>query len=176
MGTQSQTVGVGIGIGSGASWHERARGVVASGGFDPRLAAEAEELALAGGLTPRDLRLLLLVAGDHPGWLPARRRALAALDTSPEGPWQVLALHTRTEAWAPPAYTESCERLPNGEVLHRAELRIGPADAVVNGPARTAPSPERARRAAGRRPPQAPPRGRAARGGRPARAGAGGEP
>ncbi|MFD5107850.1 SNF2-related protein [Streptomyces cinereoruber] len=148
MGTQSQTVGVGIGIGSGASWHERARGVVASGGFDPRLAAEAEELALAGGLTPRDLRLLLLVAGDHPGWLPARRRALAALDTSPEGPWQVLALHTRTEAWAPPAYTESCERLPNGEVLHRAELRIGPADAVVNGPARTAPSPERARRAA----------------------------
>ncbi|PVC69590.1 DEAD/DEAH box helicase [Streptomyces sp. CS081A] len=144
MGTQSQTVG----IGSGASWHERARGVVASGGFDPRLAAEAEELALAGGLTPRDLRLLLLVAGDHPGWLPARRRALAALDTSPEGPWQVLALHTRTEAWAPPAYTESCERLPNGEVLHRAELRIGPADAVVNGPARTAPSPERARRAA----------------------------
>ncbi|MES9807794.1 SNF2-related protein [Streptomyces cinereoruber] len=148
MGTQSQTVGVGVGSEVGASWHERARGVVASGGFDPRLAAEAEELALAGGLTPRDLRLLLLVAGDHPGWLPARRRALAALDTSPEGPWQVLALHTRTEAWAPPAYTESCERLPNGEVLHRAELRIGPADAVVNGPARTAPSPERARRAA----------------------------
>ncbi|MGA4944741.1 SNF2-related protein [Streptomyces cinereoruber] len=148
MGTQSQTVGIGVGSEVGASWHERARGVVASGGFDPRLAAEAEELALAGGLTPRDLRLLLLVAGDHPGWLPARRRALAALDTSPEGPWQVLALHTRTEAWAPPAYTESCERLPNGEVLHRAELRIGPADAVVNGPARTAPSPERARRAA----------------------------
>ncbi|MFC7930258.1 SNF2-related protein [Streptomyces cinereoruber] len=152
MGTQSQTVGVGAEIGSrsgsGASWHERARGVVASGGYDPRLAAEAEELALADGLTPRDLRLLLLVAGDHPGWLPARRRALAALDTSPEGPWQVLALHTRTEAWAPPAYTESCEQLPSGEVLHRAELRIGPADAVVNGPARTAPSPERARRAA----------------------------
>ncbi|WP_185893551.1 DEAD/DEAH box helicase [Streptomyces sp. WAC08241] len=152
MGTQSRTAGVGSSSpsagGSGAPWHERARDVVAFGGFDPRLAAEAEELALAGGLTPRDLRILLLVTGDHPGWLPARRCALAALDASPETPHQVLALHAQLEAWAPPAYAESSERAPHGEALHRAEFRIGPADAVVNGPARTAPSPERARRAA----------------------------
>ncbi|MFJ4868875.1 SNF2-related protein [Streptomyces sp. NPDC088757] len=152
MGTQSRTAGVGSSSpsagGSGAPWHERARDVVAFGGFDPRLAAEAEESALAGGLTPRDLRILLLVTGDHPGWLPARRCALASLDARPEVPHQVLALHAQLEAWAPPGYAESAERAPHGEALHRAEFRIGPADAVVNGPARTAPSPERARRAA----------------------------
>ncbi|WP_411073968.1 SNF2-related protein [Streptomyces sp. cmx-4-7] len=152
MGTQSRTAGTDSSSlspgGSGTPWHERARDVVAFGGFDPRLAAEAEELALAGALTPRDLRILLLVTDDHPGWLPARRCALAALDARPELPHQVLALHAQLEAWAPPAYAESSERPPHGEPLHRAEFRIGPADAVVDGPARTAPSPERARRAA----------------------------
>ncbi|MFC8292174.1 SNF2-related protein [Streptomyces sp. NPDC057250] len=152
MGTQTQTaeveVGAGIEVGAGASWHERARDVVASGGFDPRLAAEAEELALADGLSPRDLRFLLLVTDDHPGWLPARRRALAALGSRPEAAQHVLVLHAQREAWAPPTYTESAEPLPDGGTLHRAEVRVGPADAVVNGPARTAPSPERARRAA----------------------------
>lgn len=110
MGTQSRTAGAGSSSspsslppdGSGASWHERARDVVAFGGFDPRLAAEAEELALAGGLTARDLRALLLLTDDHPGWLPARRRAVAALGDRPEVPQQVLALHAQLEAWAPP--------------------------------------------------------------------------
>ncbi|WP_435188699.1 SNF2-related protein [Streptomyces sp. bgisy126] len=144
MGTQSQTVEAG----AGAPWHERAREAAAFGGFDPRLAAEAEELALAGGLTPRDLRILLLVTDDHPGWLPARGHALAALGSRPEAAQHVLVLHAQREAWAPPTYTESAEPLPDGRTLHRAEVRIGPADAVVNGPARTAPSSEQARRAA----------------------------
>ncbi|MFJ3538542.1 SNF2-related protein [Streptomyces sp. NPDC090109] len=156
MGTQSRTAGVGSSSppssfppdGSRAPWHERARDVVAFGGFDPRLAAEAEELALAGGLSARDLRALLLLTDDHPGWLPARRRAVAALGERPEVPQQVLALHAQLEAWAPPAYAESSEPLPDGETLHRAELRIGPADAVANGPVRTAPSAGSARRAA----------------------------
>ncbi|WP_053642730.1 MULTISPECIES: DEAD/DEAH box helicase [unclassified Streptomyces] len=152
MGTQSRTAGISSPPpppgDSGGPWHERARDVVAFGGFDPRLAAEAEELALAGGLSPRDLRILLLVTDDHPGWLPARRCAVAALGDRPEVPQQVLALHAQKEAWAPPAYAESSAPQPDGGTLHRAELRIGPADAVVNGPVRTGPSAERARRAA----------------------------
>ncbi|MER5738476.1 DEAD/DEAH box helicase [Streptomyces sp. NPDC002262] len=131
---------------TGGPWHERARSVVAYGGFDPRLAAEAEHRA--DELTPKDLRMLLLVTGDHPGWLPARRRALAVAGGRPDGALRVLAAHCQVEVWPPPSYEESVERSPDGGVLHAAAVRIGPAGEVTTGPSRTGSSPDLARRAA----------------------------
>ncbi|MFD3536350.1 SNF2-related protein [Streptomyces sp. NPDC058664] len=131
-------------------WHERAKKAVVAGRFDAALASEAEGLARAGRLTRPDLRMLLLVTDDHPGWLTARRLAVEALEDVPEVAQQVLTAHAQIEFWPPLAYEESTEHLADGHVLHTAAVRIGPADAQVTGPARSAPTASPARGAAAR--------------------------
>ncbi|MFE9134393.1 SNF2-related protein [Streptomyces sp. NPDC007355] len=129
-------------------WHERARGAVLEGRFDAGIVSEAERLARAGQLTRADLRMLLLVTDDHPGWLPARRLAVEGLEGTPEVPQQVLTAHAQIESWPPLTYDESAEHQANGHVLHTAAVRIGPAGAQVTGPARSAPTAALARRSA----------------------------
>ncbi|MFH8575013.1 SNF2-related protein [Streptomyces zaomyceticus] len=121
-----------------------------TGRFDAGIVSEAEGLARSGKLTRRDLRMLLLVTDDHPAWLTARRLAAEALENTPEVPQQVLLAHAQLEFWPPPTYEESSEHLPNGHVLHTAAVRIGPGDAQVTGPARSAPTAALARRSAAR--------------------------
>ncbi|MEV4937078.1 DEAD/DEAH box helicase [Streptomyces zaomyceticus] len=121
-----------------------------TGRLDAGIVSEAEGLARSGKLTQRDLRMLLLVTDDHPAWLTARRLAAEALESTPEVPQQVLLAHAQLEFWPPPTYEESSEHLPNGHVLHTAAVRIGPGDALVTGPARSAPSAALARRSAAR--------------------------
>jgi superfamily II DNA or RNA helicase len=129
-------------------WHERARGAVLEGRCDAGIVSEAERLARTGRLTRADLRMLLLVTDDHPGWLAARRLAVEGLADTPEVPQQVLTAHAQIESWPPLSYDESAEHQPNGHVLHTAAVRIGPAGAQVTGPARSAPTAALARRAA----------------------------
>ncbi|MFF1508708.1 SNF2-related protein [Streptomyces sp. NPDC058326] len=129
-------------------WHERARKAVVAGRFDAGLASEAESLARAGRLTRPDLRMLLLVTDDHPGWLTARRLAVEATEDAPEVPQQVLTAHAQIESWPPVAYEESAEHLASGHVRHTAAVRLGPAGAQVTGPARSAPTVSLARRSA----------------------------
>ncbi|MFD3566852.1 SNF2-related protein [Streptomyces sp. NPDC058667] len=140
--------GAPTGAGVRPPWHERARSAVLQSRFDAEIVAEAESLARAGRLTRPDLRLLLLVTDDHPAWLPARRLAVEGLDGTPEVPQQVLTAHAQIESWPPLTYDEAAEHLENGRVLHTAAVRIGPADAQVTGPPRSAPTAAAARRAA----------------------------
>lgn len=124
------------------------QGAVLEGRCDAGIVSEAERLARTGRLTRADLRMLLLVTDDHPGWLPARRLAVEGLADTPEVPQQVLTAHAQIESWPPVSYDESAEHQPNGHVLHTAAVRIGPAGAQVTGPARSAPTAALARRAA----------------------------
>ncbi|MCX4985249.1 DEAD/DEAH box helicase [Streptomyces sp. NBC_00572] len=110
--------------------------------------SEAESLARSGRLTQRDLRMLLLVTDDHPAWLTARRLAVEGLTDTPEVPQQILTAHAQLEFWPPLTYDESAEHLPDGHVLHTAAVRLGPGDAQVTGPARSAPTQSLARRSA----------------------------
>ncbi|KQX54702.1 MULTISPECIES: DEAD/DEAH box helicase [unclassified Streptomyces] len=129
-------------------WHERARDGVVAGVFDADLASEAEHLARMGRLTQRDLRMLLLVADDHPGWAPARRHAVEGLRDTPEVPQQVLSAHAQAELWPPLTYEESTGHLADGRARHTAAARLGPPDGLVTGPARSGPTAALARRAA----------------------------
>ncbi|MFH9725710.1 SNF2-related protein [Streptomyces sp. NPDC017254] len=136
--------------GARPAWHERAKRAVVTGRFDAGIVSEAEGLARSGRLTQRDLRMLLLVTDDHPAWRTARRLAVEGMESTPEVPQQVLVAHAQLEFWPPPTYEESAEHLPNGHVLHTAAVRIGPGDAQVTGPARSAPTSALARRSAAR--------------------------
>ncbi|WP_426404770.1 SNF2-related protein [Streptomyces sp. R-07] len=137
-----------VGADGRPAWHERARRSVTAGRAEPGIVAEAESLARAGRLTPRDLRLLLLVTDDDPVWLTARRLAVASLGSTPQRAQEVLTAHVQLEVWPPLAYEETAEHLPDGRVLHTVAVRIGPADESVTGPERSGPSLSRARRAA----------------------------
>ncbi|WP_318210537.1 DEAD/DEAH box helicase [Streptomyces sp. SJL17-1] len=130
------------------AWHERAKRAVVEGRSDPLIVAEAERLARSRQLTRRDLRMLLLVTDDDPAWLTARRLAVEGLRDTPEVPQQILTAHAQLEFWPPLTYDESAEHLPDGYVLHTAAVRLGPADAQVTGPARSARTAALARRSA----------------------------
>ncbi|MFJ8660190.1 SNF2-related protein [Streptomyces sp. NPDC093795] len=140
--------GAPTGAGVRPPWHERARKALLERRLDAAIVSEAESLARAGRLTRPDLRMLLLVTDDHSAWLPARRLAVESLEDASEIPQQVLTAHAQIESWPPPAYDESAEHRASGHVLHTAALRIGPADAQVTGPARSAPTASLARRSA----------------------------
>ncbi|MFF3838865.1 SNF2-related protein [Streptomyces sp. NPDC001930] len=130
------------------AWHERAKRAVLTGRPDPHVVSEAESLARSGQLTQRDLRMLLLVTDDDPAWRTARRLAVEGLRGTPEVPQQILTVHAQLEFWPPLTYDESAEHLPDGHVLHTAAVRLGPGDAQVTGPARSARTAALARRSA----------------------------
>ncbi|MFD4314786.1 DEAD/DEAH box helicase [Streptomyces sp. NPDC058548] len=131
-----------------SAWHERAKRVVVTGRSDPHVVSEAESLARSGQLTQRDLRMLLLLTDDDPAWRTARRLAVEGLRGTPEVPQQILTTHAQLEFWPPLTYDESAEHLPDGHVLHTAAVRLGPGDAQVTGPARSARTAALARRSA----------------------------
>ncbi|MDX2562059.1 SNF2-related protein [Streptomyces sp. TX20-6-3] len=130
------------------AWHERAKRAVVTGRSDPHIVSEAESLARSGQLTQRDLRMLLLMTDDDPAWRTARRLAVEGLRGTPEVPQQILTTHAQLEFWPPLTYEESAEHLPDGHVLHTAAVRLGPCDAQVTGPARSARTAALARRCA----------------------------
>ncbi|MFE4306856.1 SNF2-related protein [Streptomyces sp. NPDC056891] len=85
---------------------------------------------------------------DDPAWRTARRLAVEGLHGTPEVPQQILTAHAQLEFWPPLTYDESAEHLPDGHVLHTAAVRLGPGDAQVTGPARSARTAALARRSA----------------------------
>ncbi|MFF3730925.1 SNF2-related protein [Streptomyces sp. NPDC002476] len=132
----------------GPPWHERVAPVVVAGGFSPDLAEEAVRLARTEALGMRDLRMLLLVSGDHQGWHTARRAAFELVRRQPELAQQVLQMHVQIEAWPKLEYQEAAVQGPLGHPVHEAAVRIGPPAREVTGPAVRASARKDARRQA----------------------------
>ncbi|MGR3935269.1 SNF2-related protein [Streptomyces sp. BRA346] len=121
-----------------AEWHEALKEAVGAETYAEELAEDAVNRARMGRLSLRDLRLLLIVTGDHPGWLPARQAALHVLAEQPDQVRKILLMQTQVEVWPPPAHEEQTCRAPQGGMLHEVTARIGPSGQQVAGPVRRA--------------------------------------
>ncbi|MFC5720552.1 SNF2-related protein [Streptomyces gamaensis] len=135
----------------GDSWHTALAAACVGEQFSPSIAEEATRRARDGLLSLRDLRLLLFVADDDPGWQPARdAAALQVASAGGDIARQLLLMHAQIEMWPPPAFTDE-QRHPaqgGGGGAHESRARIGPPGHEVEGPPRRAHSQKEARRRA----------------------------
>ncbi|MGW1616638.1 SNF2-related protein [Streptomyces sp. NPDC002285] len=87
----------------------------------------------------RDLRMILLVAGDHESWAPVRDTVMTAVAANPETVRQLLQLHVQLEMWPPLAFTDT----PGA-----SQARVGLPGHEVTGPERRGQTKQQARDAA----------------------------
>ncbi|MFI9723314.1 SNF2-related protein [Streptomyces sp. NPDC052396] len=108
-------------------WHATLKSACTRRTYPQALTAEVVRRAAEGRLSLRDLRLLLLVAPDH----PARQAAIDQVAANSEAAGQLLLLHAQLESWPPPVVTDAPK---DGAPEHRATALTGPPGRPVRGP------------------------------------------
>ncbi|MEV7471902.1 DEAD/DEAH box helicase [Streptomyces kronopolitis] len=121
-------------------WYEALKEFAGSDTDGVELARDAVRRSRAGLLTVRDMRLVLLATGEGPVWAAARQAVMEVLAGDPEKARQVLATHTQVEVWPPPRFEEAGPAQGGAEAGFTIAAVVGPTEAQVTGPARSAPT------------------------------------
>ncbi|MEU1458367.1 DEAD/DEAH box helicase [Streptomyces avermitilis] len=120
-------------------WSEHLKSACVYGRLSKAVRAEVLRRTTAGLMSLRDLRMVLLVAGEDESWSPVREMVMEAVAANPETVRQVLQLHVQLEMWPPLAFTDT-----SGS----AQARVGLPGHEVTGPERWGQTKQQARDAA----------------------------
>ncbi|WP_331726710.1 SNF2-related protein [Streptomyces sp. NBC_00280] len=120
-------------------WSEHLKSACVHGRLSRAVRAEVVRRTTAGLMSLRDLRMVLLVAGDEESWAPVREMVMTAVAANPETVRQVLQLHVQLEMWPPLAFTDTSGA---------AQARVGLPGHEVTGPERWGQTKQQARDAA----------------------------
>ncbi|MFD9285975.1 SNF2-related protein [Streptomyces mirabilis] len=121
------------------AWSEHLKSACVHGRLSSAVRAEVVRRTTAGMMSLRDLRMVLLVAGDEESWSPVREMVMTAVAANPETVRQVLQLHVQLEMWPPLVFTDTSGA---------AQARVGLPGHEVTGPERWGQNKQQARDAA----------------------------
>lgn len=121
------------------AWSEHLKSTCVHDRLSRSVRDEVLRRTAAGLMSLRDLRMVLLVAGDHESWAPVRETVMTAVAANPETVRQLLQLHVQLEMWPPLAFTDT----PGA-----AQARVGLPGHEVTGPERRGKIKQQARDAA----------------------------
>lgn len=121
------------------AWSEHLKTACVHDRLSQSVRTEVIRRTAAGLMSLRDLRMALLVVGDHASWAPVRETVMTAVAANAETVRQVLQLHVQLEMWPPLAFTDS-----SGAAL----ARVGLPGHEVTGPERRGKTKQQARDAA----------------------------
>ncbi|MET9083632.1 SNF2-related protein [Streptomyces sp. NPDC004237] len=121
------------------AWSERLKSACVHDRLSRSVREEVLRRTAAGLMSLRDLRMVLLVAGDHESFVPVRETVMRAVAANPETVRQLLQLHVQLEMWPPLVFTDT----PGA-----AQARVGLPGHEVTGPVRRGKIKQQARDAA----------------------------
>ncbi|WP_369228478.1 SNF2-related protein (plasmid) [Streptomyces sp. R39] len=121
------------------AWSERLKSACVYDRLSRSVREEVLRRTAAGLMSLRDLRMILLVAGDHESFVPVRERVMRAVAANPETVRQLLQLQVQLEMWPPLVFTDT----PGA-----GQARVGLPGHEVTGPVRRGEIKQQARDAA----------------------------
>ncbi|MFJ5104406.1 DEAD/DEAH box helicase [Streptomyces sp. NPDC088554] len=122
----------------GHAWSEHLKSACVHGRLSRALGDETVRRTRAGLMSLRDLRMALLVAGDHGVWSPVRDAVMRELSRGAESVRGVLLLHCQLEMWPSPAFTDiaATDAHDGAEDTCEARVGVGLPGYGITGPAR----------------------------------------
>ncbi|MFI1701490.1 SNF2-related protein [Streptomyces bobili] len=121
------------------AWSEHLKSACVHDRLSRSVREEVLRRTAAGLMSLRDLRMVLLVAGDHEPWAPVRETVMTAAAANPETVRQLLQLHVQLEMWPPVAFNDA----PG-----TAQAHVGLPGHEATGPERRGQTKQQARDAA----------------------------